>query len=173
MSFQQISTGQPKSAPVDSNGVETIVDISPAQDDYVAYVALGGLIPDPEGKATAINMTADQFASRIGVERTTLYYWRKSIPNFWDRVNAKRREIGSKDRLSLVWNGIFLKAAAGGAEQAKLYLANFDPDFRMPMQKHEHDVGDSLAEMMNLARQREAQRGNVIEGETIDAPKPE
>lgn len=142
-------------------------DVTPQQDDYIAFVAVGGILPSEDGAGNKI--TVKQFAEKLGYDPATLWRWRKQIPNFWDRVNEKRREIGSKDRLSNVWNGVYLKAAAGNPEAAKLYLANFDPDFRMPMQKHEHDIGDGLAEAMNLARQRALQRGNeAIEGEVVE-----
>lgn len=138
--------------------------LTPQQEDYVAFVATGGLIPSDDGPG--VKMTVETFAHNVGVDRVTLWRWRKTIPNFWDLVNAKRKEIGGKDRLANVWNGVYLKAAAGNAEAAKLYLANFDPSFRMPMQKVEHEAGDSLTEALSLARQR----GNLIEAEVIDEP---
>lgn len=141
--------------------------LSFAQDQYISFVACGGLIPDADGDATAVKMTATLFAQKVGVARQTLYEWRESIPNFWDLVASRRKELGGKDRLIRVWNGVFLKAASGNAEAAKLYLANFDPDFRMPMQKVEHEAGDTLMEALSLARQRNPQ---LIEGEIIREP---
>lgn len=146
--------------------VQQADDISFKHDQYVAYVAFGGLIPDPDNDAIAVKMTATQFANRLGVGRSTLYEWRDSIPNFWDKVDEKRREMGGRDRLSKVWNGIFMKAASGNAEAAKLYLANFDPNFKMPAQKVEHEAGDSLVDALALARNR--RDTEVVEGEIID-----
>lgn len=147
----------------DKSGVS---ELSFAQDQYISFVACGGLIPDLEGEATAVNMTTTTFAQRVGVARQTLYDWRNSIPNFWELVAERRKELGGKDRLIRVWNGVFLKAATGNAEAAKLYLANFDPNFKMPAQKVEHEVGDSLVEAIGLARKRQ----NVIDAEIIDEP---
>lgn len=163
MEVQQSSTDSNGSASVKQEIVETILDWR--HEEYISYVALGGLIPDPNGDAVAVKMTTTTLAQRLGVERTTMFYWRKSIPNFWERVAVRRKELGSKDRLSAVWNGLFLKAAAGNAEAAKLVLANFDPDFRMPMQKVEHEAGDSLVEALTIARKRQV----PIEGEVVDA----
>jgi hypothetical protein len=118
------------------------------QDQYIAFTAVGGLIPDPEGDKTAIKMTTGQFAERIGVSRQTLYDWRERIPDFWAKVAAKRKEIGSKDRLNHVWNGIYLKAAAGNVEAAKLYFANHDDDFRMPMERRETNTGSGFADLI-------------------------
>jgi len=134
-------------------------------EQYIAYTAFGGLIPDPNGEAAAVKMTATTFAQQLGVSRQTLYDWRDSVPNFWERVDVKRREVSGRDRLSKVWNGVFLKAASGNAEAAKLYLANFDPNFKMPSQKVEVDATDSLVDALTLARNRR----QVIEGETVDA----
>lgn len=165
-----METGQNKTiikTPQDK-AAETVTreeEISWKHEQYIAYTAFGGLIPDPNGEATAVKMTAGQFADQVGVARQTLYEWRDSIPNFWERVDVKRREMGGKDRLSKVWNGIFLKAASGNAEAAKLYLANFDPNFKMPSQKVEVEAGDMLVDALSLARNRR----QVIEGETVDA----
>lgn len=167
MDALQNSTNQAQALPAQDDNVQP--QITPQQSDYIAFTAFGGLIPDPEGEKVAIKMTATELAEKLGVSRTTLYTWRDSIPNFWELVNEKRREIGSKERLSNVWNGVYLKATAGNPEAAKLYLANFDPDFRMPMQKHEHDIGDGLAEAMAIARKRASKRiEEAIEGEVVD-----
>lgn len=157
---------KPENAQAESSKV--VSTLSPLQLQYIAYTAFGGLIPDMDNSVTAVKMTATEFAKQIGVARQTLYDWRESIPNFWDLVAAKRKEVSGKDRLSNVWNGVYLKAVTGNTEAAKLYLANFDPDFRMPMQKVEHEAGDSLTEALTLARQR----GNLIEAEVIDEPNP-
>lgn len=143
--------------------------LTQAQEDYIAFVAVGGLIPDPTGEKSAIKMTTTQFAAHYGLSRQALYNWRDMIPEFWEKVNAKRREIGSKDRLSNVWNGIYLKAATGNTEAAKLYLANFDPNFRMPTEKREIEMGDGLADLVAariLQQSREENRPKVIDVES-------
>lgn len=168
MDIAQISTNT-------ANG-STVVDkksdflLSALQDEYISYVAVGGLVPEEDGPGK--RMTAGEFALRAGVERTTLYFWRKSIPGFWDLVNERRKEIGGKDRLSKVWNGIYLKACAGHAEPAKLFLANFDPNFRMPTEKMEHDIGTGMADLIANIRRNEQPERKIIDAEISD-PKPE
>ena len=101
-----------------------------------------------------------------------MYYWRKSIPDFWERVAAKRQEIGGKDRLSTVWNGIYLKAAQGNPEAAKLYLANFDPNFRMPMERRETNSGTGFADLVAqklIERARNEHKPKVIDVEPSDS----
>lgn len=122
--------------------------INLAKDQYISFVALGGLIADTEGEKMAVKKSAQWFADQWGVERRTLYNWREIIPNFWDKVAERRREVGSKERVSNVWNGIYLKASAGNPEAAKLFLANFDDSFRMPMQEVKHEAGNSWAALM-------------------------
>lgn len=148
------------------NAIDVYVP-TPAEEDYIAFVAVGGLLPSEDGAAT--KMTVAQFAQQLNVDPATLWRWRTKIPNFWERVDKKRREIGGRDRLSKVWNGIFLKAASGNPEAAKLYLANFDPNFRMPMQKVEHEAGDSFIDALGMARRR----SGAIEAEVVDEPNPE
>lgn len=136
-------------------------DITVAQDDYIAFVAVGGIIPSENSAGQ--KMTVEQFAAKYDVNPSTLWRWRQSIPDFWDRVAAKRREIGSKDRLSNVWNGIYLKAAAGNAEAAKLYLKNFDPNYIDPSTKVELDVGTGLSDLIAAHNIQQIKERNVID----------
>lgn len=145
--------------------------ISIQQDEYIAFVACNGLLPAEDHADLVKKMTALEFAQALGVARETLYAWRKSIPNFWDRVNEKRREIGSKDRLSKVWNGVFLKAASGNPQAAALYLTNFDPNFKMPGAKQEKQGDTGLADLLEMGRKRQLElESGAVEGEVIDAP---
>lgn len=164
MTPQQNAT--PTNTPTD-NSSQDVALLTPQQEEYVAFIATGGLIPSEDGAGT--KMTAEYFAQQLGVDRVTMWRWRKTIPNFWELVHAKRREIGGKDRLTNVWNGIYLKAAGGNPEAAKLYLANFDPSFRMPMQKVEHEAGDSLVEALGMARRRQIIEGEVVDGSNNNA----
>lgn len=172
MDVQQNSTQPETPASVPKSDVELVGGVTAAQDEYIAFTALGGLIPDLDSDKAGIPMTAKQLAAKLGVERTTMWYWRKSIPDFWDRVAAKRREIGGKDRVSQVWNGLFLKGAAGDTRAGVIYLANFDPDFRMPMQQVKHEAGDSWGDVMAAARRREREASEknqtIVEGEIVD-----
>ena len=85
-------------ATVEPKPVEVL--ISPQQDEYIAFVACNGMLPTEDSSELVRKMTAAEFAAEKGVDRTTLYNWRKQIPDFWDRVNEKRKELGGKDRLS-------------------------------------------------------------------------
>lgn len=167
MENQQDSTNGQITTTENPQTVELIDGVTYAQDQYIALVALGGMIPDPEGQKAAVRMTVTELAAELGYERTTLYAWRKSIPDFWDRVNRKRKELSGKDRISNVWNGLYLKGVAGDARAAAIYLANHDPDFVMPMQQVTHEVGNSWTALME---HREAEINNVIEGEIVSGP---
>jgi hypothetical protein len=122
------------------------IELTPQQDDYVAYCAVGGILPQEDGFGK--KMTLEEYAAKLQVDRTTLWRWRTTIPDFWDRVSKKRADISGKARLTAVWNGVAMKAATGNAECAKLFLANFDPNFRMPMEKIQHEVGNSWAALL-------------------------
>ena len=132
-----------------------------AQDEYIAFLALGGIVPD-ENNPAGRRMRLEELAERLDVNPSTLWRWRKTIPNFWELVAAKRKELSGKDRLTNVWNGLYLKAVAGNADAAKLYLANFDPNFKMPTQKVEHEAGDSWVELLRGKDRK------VIEGQKVN-----
>jgi len=144
------------------------IEITPQHDEYIAFVACNGMLPTEDSSELVRKMTASEFAQNLGVARETLYAWRKSIPNFWDRVDQKRREIGGKDRLSKVWNGIYLKAASGNPQAAAIYLANFAPKFVMPGQKAEREGDTGIADLLELGRKRQREVAQIQEGEVID-----
>lgn len=118
-------------------------------------------MPD-ENNPAGRRMRLEELAERLDVNPSTLWRWRKTIPNFWELVAAKRKELSGKDRLTNVWNGLYLKAVAGNADAAKLYLANFDPNFKMPTQKVEHEAGDSWVELLRGKDRK------VIEGQKVN-----
>lgn len=168
MEIQQNSTPAEKTESVNESSVELVNGVTVAQDEYIAYVALGGLIPDPDGVVAGKKLSATKLAERLGVDRTTLYYWRSSIPDFWDRVAAKRKQLAGRDRISTVWNGVYLRAATGDPQAAKLFLKNFDENYVDPLQKIEHEVGNSWAALIQQKRANAAAANNVIDGETVD-----
>lgn len=133
------------------------------QDMWIDYNALGGLVIDDTGNIS--KMTVDDFAARLGVSKQTLYNWRKSIKGFWDRVASQRKTLGSQARTVKVYNGLFLKAAAGNPQAAALFLANHDPNFRMPTEKVQHELGDSWSALIR-------NKNNVIDvpNESKDIP---
>lgn len=167
MEVQQNPTENQTVAKVTDKGVGLDFQVTPAQDQYIAFVALGGLVPDPDGAAAGRKMTATQLAEALKVDRSTLYDWRTRIPDFWDRVAAKRKELGGRDRVSAVWNGVYLKAATGDAQAAKLFLKNFDENYVDPSTKVEHEIGNSWSALIQAKRAKANEA--VIEGEVIDA----
>lgn len=147
-----------------SAGRKKQVMISPQQESYITFCSIQGMVVEEDG--TIRKMTAQQFADRIGVHRDTLYDWQKRIPNFWDLVAKERKRLGGQNRVAKVYNGLFLKAAKGDAKAAAIYLANHDPNFRMPAQKVEHEAGNSWAALL---QQKRKNASDVIEGEVVDA----
>jgi hypothetical protein len=124
------------------------------QDNYISYLAVGGMVPAEDGPGKKIK--AEDFAHSIGVSRETLYYWRKHIPDIWELVAKRRKELFGKDRLAQVWNGIYLKAAAGNPQAAALYLTNFDPEFKMPNEKQQNDDSQGFMDLLQRAREFKA-----------------
>jgi len=136
---------------------------------WIDYNALGGLITDltdprldkKTGLETTLRkMSITEFARKLDVHRDTLRRWRTEIPNFWDRVNQRRRELAPQGRLQRVHETWYLKAVAGEYGHMVLWLANFDPNFRMPSQEVKHELGDSWVELMKGKK--------IIEGEVVD-----
>jgi len=179
---QQNSTRKSIITPVNSPKNVESKPLTVAQDDFITFVACDGLMVEAGGQLEQINMT--QYANRIGVDRTTLYNWQKSIPDFWPRVTARAAEIFTRKRRMKIYNGLFLRAARGDAAQAALLLSHF-PDaegrtFQPPAQKHEVTASDDVVSLLNQARQRAREIGvetqleshaTAIEGEVVDAPK--
>lgn len=132
----------------------------------VDYRACGGLITDDDGIK---KLTVDDFASQLNVTRQTLYDWQKLIPNFWDKVNKRRGEVGTKHRLSRIHEVMYLSAMKPGKEgfqDRKLWLEVFDPAVRSVTRKLEveHDVSDRWSDMARLRLSND----QAIEGEVVD-----
>lgn len=135
---------------------------------FIDYKAVGGWITDPD-KNIPEKMTMDTFARQIGVDRTSLYNWQKSIPDFWDKVAERRKELGSHERLVKVHDSWYLKALSGSFPHMQLWLANFDSDFRMPTEKMQVEAVNSWAALMAKKRKQEAIEGEVVDAETSSA----
>lgn len=138
---------------------------------WIDFCALGGMMVDEAGNVKPT--TVKDFAIEMGVSRETLYYWKKAIPDFNERVKARMKELGGQSqKLAKAWNGIWLKTCAGNAEAGKLYFTNFDPDFKMPVQKNEMELGGGFAELMAQARRRrdeDIQEGEVVPQKAVNA----
>ncbi len=146
----QPSIDQPTAA------VGTIIEDEPTlkyrQQMYVDFCATGGLRVEEDGEATPITVT--DFAQDLGVSRWTLYNWQKIIPNFQARVAQRRKEIGSGIRTSQVWKGIFAKARSGDPAAGDMWLTNFDPNYKSPRQKVEHEVGKTFVDLIMAVEER-------------------
>lgn len=146
--------------------------LSPIQQTYIDWKALNGLITDDDGiRKVYLKDLAKQFG--VGVQ--TFYDQTKHIPNLYELINQRRYVMSGKTRLQKVHETWYLKAAKGDFQHMQLWLANFDPDFKMPQQKVQHDVTDTMAEALAIARQRRRQvsatapaEGEVIDAETAD-----
>lgn len=161
MENQQKSTNEVQTTTVNKRKLQ-VKDLDDRQLAYIDFTAVGGLITEEDG--TLRQMTITQFAQEIGVDRTTLYTWRKHIPNFWDLVAKRRQTIGSQARTNKVWNGVYLRAAKGDAEQAKIWLSQF-AGWQPPKQRAEIEHR-GIGDLLNMARQRLTEiEGEIIENE--------
>ena len=124
------------------------------QQMWVDYNVLQGVIVGSDGEMSKLSIT--DFAKQLEVERMTLYRWSKSIPDFWDIVNSRRKDIFKGARTAKVYNALFIAATVKLNPQAiAMWLANSGTDFRMPTQPIEHEVGGGLADLMQKVRQRQ------------------
>lgn len=140
MSELQNVTIQKQAQEISDDNVTEVL-LSPAQQKWIDFCAVGGLVVGDDSSLK--QMTISEFAPQLGVTRKTLYEWKKSIPNFIEKVNKRRVELGgSPARIAKVYNGLFLKASAGNPEAAKLWLQKFD-GWQPPKQDVavEHNLG--------------------------------
>lgn len=143
-------------------------ELSPAQQYWVDFCALQGLITGDDGEFS--KMTIRECAEQLGITRQTLYDWKRSIPNFDALVADRCSELWSGARTVKVVNALFLNATSKMSVQAQaLWLANQKRiPFRMPTQPIKHDVAGGLADLLNIARERQLESENVIEGEIVE-----
>lgn len=146
------------------------VDITILQQMWVDYRALNGIIIDTTNPDENLRkMTIQEFADSIGVTPPTLYRWQSDIPDFWARVNKRRQELSGQTRLAKMHNVWFTSAMKKGNEGYRdrvLWLANFDPNFRMPAQKVEHEAGNSWTAIAAAVQKKRSQE--PVEGEIVD-----
>ena len=129
------------------------------QQKWIDFCAVGGLVVEDDGTLKPIKI--GQFAEMIGVARQTLYDWKKSIPAFEDRVKEAQLRIGGGTaRRQKVYNGLMLKAAAGDAPAAKLWLQIFD-GWKPPQQEVKMDHNFGLADLV-AKKKLEADRERKI-----------
>lgn len=144
--LQNLTNTNPQTDSGDQNvEVEDLELLKLKQQKWIDYCAVGGLITADDGSMTPITISA--FAPTLGVTRQTLYDWKKSIPNFNERVKQRRLDLGSATRLQKVYNGLYLKAASGNPEAVKLYLQIFD-GWKPPKQEMEIEHNLGLADLV-------------------------
>jgi hypothetical protein len=141
---------------------------------WIDYNALGGLITDDtqdwkdkDGNLTPMRkMSIIEFAQMIDVSRETLRLWRTQIPDFWGKVNARRKELAPQSRLAQVHRKWYIEVLKmKNWPMVEAWLINNDPTYETPKVKHELDVGDNLADLLLAAK-----RDGIIEGEVVNAP---
>lgn len=150
--------------------------LTPQQQAWIDYNAVSGVITDlmsekTDSKGNPVymrKMPITEFAETIGVGRETLRLWRTSIPDFWGKVNKRRTEIAPQSRLQKIHESWYLKAASlSNWPVTEAWLINHDPSYKQPRMKVEHDVSESLADALGLARMRAKKVDNIQEGEIL------
>ena len=156
-SIQNLTISEPKT---DLQVAREETEVKANQQRWIDFQAVGGLMTEADGTLKPMTVTA--FAELIGVHRQTLYDWRNSIPDFWDRVKLRRSQIGTQSRLDKVHTGLYLKAATGDPQAVKLYLQIFD-NWQPPSQKHEVELSTGLADLVAKKKLEQEHQKNVID----------
>lgn len=147
-------------------------DLNFTQQSYIDWKALGGLVTeDSEGEKGVIvrKMPLTELAKRCGVSIDAFAKAKASVPNFWELVAERRETLSGESRLARVHETWFLRAVKGDWQHMEAWLRNFDPKYKPANVKVEHELGDGVADALNLARERSRQIGNIQEGEVVDA----
>lgn len=131
------------------------------QQSWIDFCAIGGLLTDDDG--TLKPMKIGEFADMLKVSRQTLYEWKKSIPFFQERVKQRQMELGaSPARIAKVYNGLYLKASAGNADAAKLWLQAF-AGWKPPKQEIDIEHNFGLADLVSRKKMIIDQEKKVID----------
>lgn len=134
------------------------------QNEYITFCASSGISMTEDGNFVA--MTVTQFAAAAGVSRRTLYNWQKSIPNFWQRVDERAREIFNQSTKYAIFKGLKLKAMAGDTKAAEMVMSHYS-DYTPPAQKHEVKLS-GWGDMVREARKRAIKSNRpVVEAEVV------
>jgi len=143
-------------------------ELTAVQQYYVDFKALNGITIEPDTGAIK-RLTVTDLADMLHVTRQAIYDSVKYVPNFWDLVDQRRKELSAQTRLANVYNAWYLMATNGKSWQAtEAYIRNFGTDYKEPKQKLEHDIGDGLADALNIARERKLKSENIQEGEIVE-----
>jgi hypothetical protein len=167
MNPQPAATGTKISTEVKKK-IVAFSDLDLIEREYLVYDAAGGVGIDESFQTK--KMPIDDFALKLGVDRTTLWRRKQAIEN-WDDLKADIREqLWSDRRVTKVWNGIFARGAKGDYQQALLFLANWSKrEVKIPNQKNELELGNNLAEFLNATKQRAEEHNlKVIDADVTD-----
>lgn len=140
-------------------------ELSYIQRAYVDYKAVNGLITDDDG---IHKMTVDELATQLKCDRRTVYKNRDMVPNFWDLVSERRKQLAGKEQLAKMHEVWRLKAMGNGPsnfQYFQLWQANFNPEFRMPTEKIQIEAINSWGALTEKKRKE----ASIIEGEIVDA----
>jgi hypothetical protein len=163
MDALQNSTDANLTAPVVAQNTPYAM-LTDVQRAYVDYKALGGLITNDDGIR---KMKVDELASMLGVTRDAMYKAKAQVPNFWALVTQRRNELSGEERLAAMSDIWYLRAKGTGTDAFKyfqLWQANFNPNFRMPTEKKQIDIGDNLSTLFGKMRGAKG----IVEGEVVD-----
>lgn len=141
-------------------------------DAWIDYRALNGTIieyNEEAGGETVSKLKMDDLAAKLGVTRQTLYDWEKSIPDFWEKVRARKRDFASQRRLSLMEDKFYIHAMTWKNPKISLaWLEQNSPDWRDPKQKHEMDVGDNMAALLRrMEDAKQAEPKTIIDARVV------
>lgn len=142
-------------------------ELTAVQRSYVDFKAVGGVITDDDG---VHKMTVGQLAAQLGVTRDAIYQSIKYMPNFDDLVAERRKQLSGGARLQRIHTLWYVHASKfDDWRVTEAWLRNFDPNYKEPKQKVEHEASETLLDAMSAARERRQQLANAQEGEVIDA----
>lgn len=154
-----------------------------AFDNYITFCAIGGMRVTDTGQIETI--TLDQFCEDNGVNRATVFRWKKNTPDFAMRVRARRDEVIPLARETAALNRLFLLGMSSlptrigkdgkptgalhhdqraAVDALKTYLGHHS-ELRVPTQRAEVDIKYSVSDLLKAASD-----DGIIEGEIVDAP---
>lgn len=139
--------------------------LTPIQQAYIDWKALSGLVTTDEGELKKITLA--DMAAEMNIDRRTFYDQTVHIPNLYELIAERRHKLAPKSRIARVHETWYLKAVRGEWQHMNAWLYNFDPSYKTPTQKVEHDVGDTLADLLDVARSQK-QPKNITNGEAIN-----
>lgn len=130
--------------------------------EFIDLKAVGGYITDENNEIR--KLTVDQLCKRHGVTRQAVYKQIKHIPNFWDLVMERRKNLNKKQRLSNMHSKWYIHALTfKNWAVTEAWFINNDENYIKPSEKREVELGDNLAALL---ASEEAEK--IIEGEVIE-----